>query len=82
MINGALDEFFPPDTGVRIIAEPGRYFAETVFTLATAVIAKRAIDDVDEDSGNVTVILKNKFVCHSCMLHAELSFSLTVLFFF
>lgn len=65
MINGALDEFFPPDAGVKIIAEPGRYFAETVFTLATAVIAKRAIDDVDEDSGNA-IFLFQMFVCHLC----------------
>ncbi|XP_075879685.1 ornithine decarboxylase-like [Nelusetta ayraudi] len=52
VINEALDEFFPPDIGVKIIAEPGRYFAETVFTLATAVIARRVITSVDEDKGN------------------------------
>lgn len=58
MINAALDEFFPPDCGVKIIAEPGRYFVESVFTLAAAVFAKRVVDDVDEDSGNVTAILR------------------------
>lgn len=58
VINAALDEFFPPDTGVKVIAEPGRYFVESVFTLAAAVFAKRVIDDLDEDSGNVTAIFK------------------------
>ncbi|XP_049925253.1 ornithine decarboxylase-like [Epinephelus moara] len=51
VINGALDEFFPPDSGVQIIAEPGRYYVETAFTLAANVIAKRVIlDDTDERS--------------------------------
>ncbi|XP_044038032.1 ornithine decarboxylase-like isoform X2 [Siniperca chuatsi] len=52
VINGALDEFFPPDSGVQIIAEPGRYFVESAFTLAANVIAKRVvIDDMDEHCG-------------------------------
>ncbi|XP_031160798.1 ornithine decarboxylase-like isoform X1 [Sander lucioperca] len=51
VINGALDEFFPPDSGVQIIAEPGRYYVESAFTLAANVIAKRVvIDDMDEHS--------------------------------
>ena len=41
----SLDEFFPENCGVNIIAEPGRYFAETTFTLATHIIAKRKIAD-------------------------------------
>ncbi|XP_034721082.1 ornithine decarboxylase-like [Etheostoma cragini] len=51
IINEALDELFPPDCGVQIIAEPGRYYVESAFTLAANVIAKRVIsDDMDEDS--------------------------------
>ncbi|KAL7378311.1 hypothetical protein ABVT39_011590 [Epinephelus coioides] len=51
VINGALDEFFPPDSGVQIIAEPGRYYVESAFTLAASVIAKRVIlDDTDQHS--------------------------------
>uniref|UniRef100_A0A667WHB6 ornithine decarboxylase n=1 Tax=Myripristis murdjan TaxID=586833 RepID=A0A667WHB6_9TELE len=42
-INVALDEFFPPECGVQIIAEPGRYFVESAFTLAVNVIGKRAM---------------------------------------
>jgi ornithine decarboxylase len=36
-----VDEHFPPEMGVRIIAEPGRYFVASAFTLATNVIARR-----------------------------------------
>uniref|UniRef100_A0A8C9ZIS9 Ornithine decarboxylase 1 n=1 Tax=Sander lucioperca TaxID=283035 RepID=A0A8C9ZIS9_SANLU len=51
IINEALDEFFPPDCGVQIIAEPGRYYVESAFTLAANVFAKRVIfDEMDEDS--------------------------------
>ncbi|KIZ02061.1 ornithine decarboxylase [Monoraphidium neglectum] len=38
----ALDECFPPGCGVRIIAEPGRYFAETSATLFTTILGHRA----------------------------------------
>ena len=36
-----VDEQFPLEMGVRIIAEPGRYFVASAFTLATNVIARR-----------------------------------------
>lgn len=36
-----IDEQFPEEMGVRIIAEPGRYFVASAFTLATNVIARR-----------------------------------------
>lgn len=42
-VNDALDEFFPDGT-VRIIAEPGRYFAASAFSLITSIIDKRAVD--------------------------------------
>ena len=52
VINGALDELFPPDTGVQVIAEPGRYYVESAFTLAANIIAKTVIIDVkDEHTG-------------------------------
>uniref|UniRef100_A0A672HRA2 ornithine decarboxylase n=1 Tax=Salarias fasciatus TaxID=181472 RepID=A0A672HRA2_SALFA len=56
VINEALDELFPPDSGVRIIAEPGRYCVESAFTLAVNVIAKRAAvnetDGSSDEAGN------------------------------
>uniref|UniRef100_A0A672FD38 ornithine decarboxylase n=1 Tax=Salarias fasciatus TaxID=181472 RepID=A0A672FD38_SALFA len=50
VINEALDEFFPSESGVRIIAEPGRYFVESAFTLAVNVIAKRTIMNETEEN--------------------------------
>lgn len=45
ILRSALNEFFPQDCGVDIIAEPGRYFVATAFTLAANVIAKRALSN-------------------------------------
>lgn len=43
MINPALDKYFPADSGVRIIAEPGRYYVASAYTLAVNIIAKKVI---------------------------------------
>ncbi|XP_068241472.1 ornithine decarboxylase 1-like [Palaemon carinicauda] len=48
-VNEGLDEFFPEDCGVKIIAEPGRYVVASAFTLATSVIAKREVLDDNDD---------------------------------
>ena len=42
-----LNTYFPSD--VQLIAEPGRYFVSSAFTLASNIIARR---DVVKDSGN------------------------------
>ena len=39
--NRTLDQLFPAESGVRIIAEPGRYFVEASHTLCVEVIAKQ-----------------------------------------
>ncbi|ETN83690.1 Pyridoxal-dependent decarboxylase, sheet domain protein [Necator americanus] len=38
VIRSAVDEFFPEGMGVRLIAEPGRFFAAAPFTLVCNVI--------------------------------------------
>ncbi|KAI1468584.1 pyridoxal-dependent decarboxylase [Daldinia caldariorum] len=43
VLRDALDEYFPPH--VNIIAEPGRYYVSSAFTLACNVIARRTIDN-------------------------------------
>ncbi|XP_056678889.1 ornithine decarboxylase-like [Monodelphis domestica] len=55
VINPALDKYFPPDSGVQIIAEPCRYYVASAFTLAVNIIAKKVVlkeqtgsDDEDE----------------------------------
>lgn len=40
-INSALAAHFPQEMGVRVIAEPGRFFAETAATLMTPVYGQR-----------------------------------------
>lgn len=46
-INSALQKYFFSDveySNVRIIAEPGRYFAASAFFLVTNIIDKRDVD--------------------------------------
>uniref|UniRef100_A0A673A2E8 ornithine decarboxylase n=1 Tax=Sphaeramia orbicularis TaxID=375764 RepID=A0A673A2E8_9TELE len=43
VINKSLDKFFPADSGVEIIAEPGRYYVCRAFTLAVKIFAKKAV---------------------------------------
>ena len=38
----AINRFFPVRDGLRIIAEPGRYYVSKAFSLATNIIARRA----------------------------------------
>ncbi|EXJ81360.1 ornithine decarboxylase [Capronia epimyces CBS 606.96] len=55
-LNEALEEHFPH--GVSIIAEPGRYYAATAFTLAAHVIARREVL-VDRDGGKGYMLYLN-----------------------
>ncbi|XP_067389882.1 antizyme inhibitor 2 isoform X2 [Emydura macquarii macquarii] len=43
VINSALDLYFPEGCGVEIIAEPGRYYVASAFTLAVNVIDKQEV---------------------------------------
>ncbi|KAI6784904.1 Ornithine decarboxylase-like protein [Emericellopsis cladophorae] len=45
VLDGALTEFFPAGCGVDIIAEPGRYYVSSAFTIACNVIARRTVED-------------------------------------
>lgn len=44
-INATIDEHFPNDGSVKIIAEPGRYYVASAYTLATNIIACRQMTD-------------------------------------
>uniref|UniRef100_A0A672YKF8 ornithine decarboxylase n=1 Tax=Sphaeramia orbicularis TaxID=375764 RepID=A0A672YKF8_9TELE len=58
VINEALDEFFPADSGVQVIAEPGRYYVDSAFTLAVNVFAKKVVmDDSSSDPENDRVMM-------------------------
>ncbi|XP_076816613.1 antizyme inhibitor 2-like [Clavelina lepadiformis] len=45
VIHHALNEHFPDDNEVRIIAEPGRYFVDSAFSLVTNVVGKKKLED-------------------------------------
>lgn len=45
VLRNAIDLHFPDRAGLRIIAEPGRFFVARAFTLATNIIARRARSD-------------------------------------
>ncbi|KAI9337228.1 pyridoxal-dependent decarboxylase [Obelidium mucronatum] len=43
VVRPAIDELIP--SHIRVIAEPGRYYAASAFTLATNVVARPAVED-------------------------------------
>ncbi|XVF35895.1 hypothetical protein REPUB_Repub19eG0011000 [Reevesia pubescens] len=47
-VKAALQAYFPNEPGLTVIAEPGRFFAESAFTLATNIIGKRVRGDLRE----------------------------------
>jgi len=51
VLRTAVDKYFPPN--VRVIAEPGRYYSASAFTLACQVIARRVVkrDGSESDDG-------------------------------
>jgi ornithine decarboxylase len=55
-VNTALEEHFPNDGSVQIIAEPGRYYVASAYSLATNVIATREMVDP-----GLLIRLMNKF---------------------
>ena len=53
VINPALDKYFPADTGIKVIAEPGRFYVASAYTLVVNIIAKKVImDDESASDGN------------------------------
>lgn len=52
IINEALEEYFPVSSNVTIIAEPGRYFVTSAFTLVAFVHSKREIRDPNTGMSN------------------------------
>lgn len=43
VINSALDLYFPEGCGVDILAELGRYYVTSAFTVAVSIIAKKEV---------------------------------------
>uniref|UniRef100_A0A8C7XHB2 ornithine decarboxylase n=1 Tax=Oryzias sinensis TaxID=183150 RepID=A0A8C7XHB2_9TELE len=74
-INPALDKYFPVDSGVRIIAEPGRFYVASAYTLVVNIIAKKVIIDeeapIDEEDNKTLMYYVNDGVYGSfnCILY-------------
>ncbi|XP_068194372.1 ornithine decarboxylase [Antennarius striatus] len=50
VINSALDKYFPADPALKIIAEPGRFYVASAYTLVVNIIAKKVIEDEESAS--------------------------------
>ncbi|KAB5563048.1 pyridoxal-dependent decarboxylase [Coniochaeta sp. 2T2.1] len=64
VLRKALDEYFPAHTGINLIAEPGRFYVASAFTIACNVIARRTLEDpninMDVDPADSTSTLVNR----------------------
>lgn len=74
-INSSINKLFPEGSGVRIIAEPGRYYAASAYTLAANVIAKREVESrLGEDKASMMYYINDGvYGSFNCILydHAE-----------
>ena len=55
ILGPAVDEMFPPS--VRVIAEPGRFFVASAFTLAVNITARRTVVEKQEDGSQDTTFM-------------------------
>lgn len=73
VVNGALDDFFP-DPSVHVIAEPGRYYVASAYTLACNIHSVRRVETKDPVTGNL--VARNMYYINdgvygsfNCMLY-------------
>ncbi|NP_001279896.2 antizyme inhibitor 1 [Callorhinchus milii] len=52
-ISPLLDIYFPPESGIKIIAEPGSYYVNSAFTLAVNIVAKKVVARDSQDQSGV-----------------------------
>lgn len=69
-VNQGLDTYFP-DSNVRVIAEPGRFYVASAFTLVTNIQSKKNIYDAPTDNVNHVMYYINDGVYGSfnCLLY-------------
>jgi len=53
IVNEALEDYFP-DPSVNIIAEPGRFYVASAYTLACNIHSIRTVNEIDPDTGDST----------------------------
>lgn len=67
----SVDRHFPKSSGVRCIAEPGRFYVTEAFELATNIIARRGLsreDEVDFQGAKVVEDEAPVVMCEQCIL--------------
>eukprot|EP00803_Ostreobium_quekettii_P000771 evm.model.scf_4442.2 EVM.evm.TU.scf_4442.2 scf_4442:3416-5458(+) len=68
-VNGALMQYFADEGGLRVIAEPGRYFAEAAATLATYVYGQRERVDGAGDRVRDYYVTDGLYGSFNCVLY-------------
>jgi ornithine decarboxylase len=68
-VNNALDEYFPEECGVRVIAEPGRFYVASAYTLATLIHSKRQVKNVDGTYSYMYYINDGVYGSFNCLLY-------------
>lgn len=69
-VNEALDIHFPAvdETELTIIAEPGRYYVASAFTLATNIIAKRNVEMEDKQMAQMYYLNDGVYGSFNCTI--------------
>ncbi|XP_014232713.1 ornithine decarboxylase-like [Trichogramma pretiosum] len=72
VINDSLDQYFPSDD-VHVIAEPGRFYVASAFTLATCIHSKRVVranvNDPDKVTHHMYYINDGVYGSFNCLLY-------------
>lgn len=70
VLTRAIQHYFPDRTGIKVIAEPGRYYVSRAFSLATNIIARRAPmnEGSSEEAGSDAKTEEPSVMCEWCFL--------------
>jgi len=68
-IRPLLDELFPEGSGVHLIAEPGRYFAESPYAIGMQVHSKRKLKKRDGTEEYQYYTSDGKYQAFNCMIY-------------
>jgi ornithine decarboxylase len=76
VLTRAIQHYFPDRTGIKVIAEPGRYYVSRAFSLATNIIARRAPmnEGSSEQEGGSDPKTENPSVMCACGIFLLFSF--------
>ncbi|XP_068093864.1 antizyme inhibitor 1 isoform X2 [Hyperolius riggenbachi] len=61
-VSPLLGAYFPQESGIRVIAEPGSYYVSLAFTLAVNIIAKKMVEPEQHLSGGKQANTNSAFI--------------------